>query len=264
MTALPTRHDEAFRYADIDALASVWDALASPEVLQIAAQQKVRQIWFPSGEAIAIRRAEITVEAGASLSLFALANAATYARIELDVSLHEGSSFEFNAAIIGGGRSNNELVTTVRHLEPNAVSRQTMRSVLGGKAVGTYLGKVAVARGADGTDAEQSAKAMLLDRGATANAKPELEIYADDVKCAHGATVGELDAQQLFYAAARGLPPASAKALLLEGFVGGLWDMLGEDSDIAIAGRKALREASSSPTGGEGPSRARSGMVEGA
>ena len=65
---------------------------------------------------------------------------------------------------------------------------------------------------------------MLLDRGATANAKPELEIYADDVKCAHGATVGELDAMQLFYAAARGLDPATARALLLEGFVGGLWD----------------------------------------
>jgi Fe-S cluster assembly protein SufD len=115
-----------------------------------------------------------------------------------------------------------------------------VRSVLGGKAVGSYLGKVAVSRGADGSDGEQSVKAMLLDRGATANAKPELEIYADDVKCAHGATVGELDAQQLFYAAARGLPPAVAKALLLEGFIGGLWDALGEDSEIANVARAAL------------------------
>lgn len=242
MTALPTRHDEAFRYSDIEALTSVWDALGEPERIEIAAQQKVQQIWLPTGDEIAVRRAEIVVEAGASLSLFALANAATYSRIELDVSLHEDARFEFNAAIIGGGHSNNEIVTTVRHLEPNATSRQAVRSVLGGKAVGSYLGKVAVARGADGTDGEQSVKAMLLDRGAMANAKPELEIYADDVKCAHGATVGELDAQQLFYAAARGLPPASAKALLLEGFVGGLWDSLGEDSDIAIAARKALHE----------------------
>ena len=83
---------------------------------------------------------------------------------------------------------------------------------------------------------------LLLDRGATANAKPELEIYADDVKCAHGATVGELDPQQLFYAAARGMDPATAKAVLLEGFIGGLWDSLGEDSDIAIAARESLRE----------------------
>jgi Fe-S cluster assembly protein SufD len=244
MTALPTRHDEAFRYADIDALASVWDALGAPETTCIAAQQKVQQIWLPGGDPIAVQRALFTVEADASLEIFALTNAATYGRVELDVSLHEGAHFAFHAAIIGGGQSTNEIVTTVRHLEPNAVSRQTVRSVLGGKATGTYLGKVAVARGADGTDGEQSVKSILLERGATANAKPELEIYADDVKCAHGATVGELDAQQLFYAAARGLPPAEAKALLLTGFIGGLWDSLGEGSEIAEAAQRALREVS--------------------
>ena len=112
-------------------------------------------------------------------------------------------------ANIGGGLSNLEIVTTVRHVGERGRSRQTVRSVLGGKAVGTYLGKVEVARDAQKTDAEQSVKAMLLDRGATANCKPELEIFADDVKCAHGATVGELDADQLFYAMSRGLDPAS-------------------------------------------------------
>ena len=244
MTALPTRNDEAFRYADVDALASVWDALGAPERIEIAAQQKLRQIWLPSGDPIAVRRAEIIVAAGASARIFALGCASTYGRIELDVALHEGAHFEFDAAIIGAGNSNNEIVTTVRHLERDATSRQAVRSVLGGKAAGTYLGKVAVARGADGTDAEQSVKAILLDRGATANAKPELEIYADDVKCAHGATVGELDAQQLFYAMSRGLDPASARALLLEGFVGGLWDSLGEDSEIARVAAQALREVS--------------------
>jgi len=83
---------------------------------------------------------------------------------------------------------------------------------------------------------------MLLNRGATANAKPELEIYADDVKCAHGATVGELDPEQLFYAAARGLDPAGARALLLEGFVGGLWDGIeGDDLGIREMARNSLR-----------------------
>ena len=113
--------------------------------------------------------------------------------------------------------------------------------MLNGKAVGSYLGKVEVARGAQQTDAEQSVKAMLLDRGATANAKPELEIYADDVKCAHGATVGELDPMQLFYAESRGLDPASARALLLEGFVMGLWDGASELGAICEAAREALR-----------------------
>jgi Fe-S cluster assembly protein SufD len=82
---------------------------------------------------------------------------------------------------------------------------------------------------------------MLLDRGATANCKPELEIYADDVKCAHGASVGELDADQLFYAMSRGLDPAAAKALLLEGFVMGLWDDAEENGVICEAARAALR-----------------------
>ena len=242
MTALPTRKLEAFRYADIDALASVWTELAPPERIEIAAQQKLQQIWLPNGEDVEVRRAEIVVEPGAEFALFALNTAREYGRIELDVTLHEGADFAFDAANIGGGNSTLEIVTTIRHVEPGATSRQTVRSVLGGKAVGSYLGKVAVARGADGTDSEQSVKAMLLDRGATANAKPELEIYADDVKCAHGATVGELDRNQRFYAAARGLDPASARALLLEGFVGGLWDEIdGDDQGIADMARAALK-----------------------
>jgi len=242
VTALPTRKLEAYRYADIDALASVWDALAQPERVEIAAQQKLQQIWLPSGDGIDVRRVEMVLQTGAAASIFALNNASRYARIELDVTLHEGADFSFNAANIGGHNATLEVVTTVRHVEPNATSRQTVRSVLGGKAAGSYLGKVAVSRGADGTDSEQSVKAMLLDRGATANAKPELEIYADDVKCAHGATVGELDREQLFYAAARGLDPANARALLLEGFVGGLWDDIdGDDQGIADAARAALK-----------------------
>jgi Fe-S cluster assembly protein SufD len=91
--------------------------------------------------------------------------------------------------------------------------------VLGGQATGTYLGKVAVARGADGTDAGQSVRAMLLDSTATANARPELEIFADDVKCAHGCAVGELDAAGLFYLQSRGLTPPEAKRLMLQAFI---------------------------------------------
>ena len=242
MNALPTRHDEAFRYADIDALALVWDALGPPERIEIAAQQTVQQIWLPCDDAIAVKRVELVVHAGASARIFALNTARVYARIEMDVTLHDGAFFELNAANIGGETSTNEIVTAVRHLEPGGVSRQTIRSVLGDHATGTYLGKVVVAEGAQQTDGEQSVKAMLLDRGATANCKPELEIYADDVKCAHGASVGELDAMPLFYAMSRGLAPAGAKALLLEGFIGGLWEDLEPDNEIARLAGEALRK----------------------
>ena len=157
-------------------------------------------------------------------------------------ALAEGADFELFGANIGAGVSTNEIVTNVKHVGAGGRSRQTIRSVLNGKAVGSYLGKVEVARGAQQTDAEQSVKAMLLDRGATANCKPELEIYADDVKCAHGATVGELDAMQLFYAESRGMDPASARALLLEGFIMGLWDSARRRAtQSATAARDALR-----------------------
>ena len=241
MTALPTRKLEPYRYADIDALASVWSDLAQPEIIDLAAQQKLQQVWLPSDEEVQVRRVEMTLHAGASASIFALNTASHYGRIEIDVSLHEGADFSLHAANIGGGSSNLEIVTVVRHLEPSATSRQMVRSVLGGKAVGSYLGKVAVSRDAQHSDSVQSVKAMLLNRGATANAKPELEIYADDVKCAHGASVGELDREQLFYAAARGLDPASARALLLDGFVGGLWDDAEGGEAIAELARAALK-----------------------
>ena len=238
---VPTRKLEAYRYADIDALASVWGALAPPERIEIAAQQKLQQIWLPSGEDIEVRRAEIMLEPGAEMAVFALNTARDYGRIELDVTLREGARFSLHAANLGNGTSTLEIVTTVNHAEPSAVSRQVVRSVLGGKAVGSYLGKVAVARDAQQSDGEQSVKAMLLDRGATANCKPELEIYADDVKCAHGASVGELDETQLFYAMSRGLDPANARALLLEGFVMGLWDEAGDGDAIRETARAALK-----------------------
>lgn len=242
MTALPTRKLEAYRYADIDALASVWSDLSLPARVEIAAHQKLQQIWLPNGDDVEVRRVEIILHSGSAARIFALNNAARYGRVELNVTLHDDADFSFYAANIGGGDATLEIVSTVRHAGPGGVSRQIVRSVLGGKATGSYLGKVEVAREGQQTDAGQSVKAMLLGPGATANAKPELEIYADDVKCAHGATVGELDRNQLFYAAARGLDPASARALLLEGFVGGLWDDIdGEDEGIADSARAALK-----------------------
>ena len=242
MTALPTRKMEAYRYADIDALSSVWASLAAPERVEIAARQMLQQIWLPSGDDVDVRRVEMVLEAGAVARIFALNAAARYGRFELDVTMHEGADFAFYGANIGGD-STLEIVTTLRHVAPSATSHQTIRSVLGDKATGSFLGKIEVAREGQQTDAEQSVKAMLLDRGAIANAKPELEIFADDVKCAHGATVGELDKNQLFYAAARGMDPVTARAMLLEGFVGGLWDVIeGDDRGIADMARDALRK----------------------
>jgi len=255
----PTRKQEEWRYADLDALQPVWEQFAEPLTVTVAPGESFEEVWLPTADDVQVRRVQIALEADANARLFVLNSAPVYGRIELEVSLGEGAEFELFGANIGTGLSTNEIVTSVRHIGVGGRSRQVVRSVLNGKATGSYLGKVEVARGAQQTDAEQSVKAMLLDRGATANCKPELEIFADDVKCAHGASVGELDPMQLFYAESRGLDPASARALLLEGFVMGLWETARDADAICEASREALRRVSSSPIGGGGPAE----LVEG-
>jgi Fe-S cluster assembly protein SufD len=229
--------------------------------LTVGAGEELEEVWLSVTDDVQLRRIQLALEEGAKARIFALNTAPVYGRIELEVSLAEGADFELFGANIGTGLSTNEIVTSVKHTGVGGRSRQTIRSILNGKAVGSYLGKVEVARGAQRTDAEQSVKAMLLDRGATANCKPELEIFADDVKCAHGASVGELDATQLFYAESRGLDPASARALLLEGFVMGLWDSAKDADAVCEAAREALRRVVSPSPLGEGGAQPQAGRV---
>ena len=214
--AFPTRRDEEYRYADLAALAPLWPVAV--EIIEVAAGKSDGLTIAASTDA-PVRSLAIVLGAGARFDLRILNAGVAYGRIALSVSLGEGADFTLGAAQLGGASETLEIVTTVTHAAPNATSRQIVRSVLAGHATGTYLGKVAVARGADGTDAGQSVRAMLLDRTATANAKPELEIYADDVKCAHGCAVGELDQQALFYMASRGIAPPEAKRLMLQAFI---------------------------------------------
>ena len=214
---LPTRRDEAFRYADLAALAPLWP-LATQEI-RVSAGEEGALALVLDGTSADARELSIVLEDGASFDLRVLNAGSAYGRIAVSVTLGKAAKFHLGAAQIAGGDQTAEIVTQVTHAEPDAVSTQIVRSVLAGHATGTYLGKVAVARGAIGTDGSQSIRAMLLDRTATANARPELEIYADDVKCAHGCAVGELDPQSLFYLTQRGLPPAQAKKLMLQAFI---------------------------------------------
>ncbi len=236
--ALPTRRDESWRYSDLEAVASVWP-IAAPERIVVPAGEAVARVIVQDAAAdvVAIHDYAVVLEKGARATFHVLNIGGRLGRVTIDVTLHEGAHFELGAAMLGGGEQTLEIVTTMRHIEPHATSNQVVRSVLGGRATGSYLGKVAVSRHAQKTDASQSVKAMLLARTATANAKPELEIYADDVKCAHGATVGELDANALYYMQSRGIPPAEAKALLLRGFIAGVFD------DVADEAARASLEA---------------------
>ncbi len=215
--ALPTRKDEDFRYADLGALAQVWPVAV--ETITVPAGESGNLSLVLDGDAPVARELAIVLGDGAAFDLRLLMASAAYGRVAVTVELGKGADFSLGAAQLAGGEQVVEIVTEVLHAQPAATSRQVLRSVAGGKATASYLGKVRVAKGPDGTDGEQSVRAMLLDRTATANARPELEIFADDVKCAHGCAVGELDANGLFYMAQRGLPPAEAKKLMLQAFV---------------------------------------------
>ncbi len=238
-TPLPSRHYEAWRYSDIEALARVWPLSAAEAIVVPAGGNFARTIVQDSGT---IHQLDIAVGNGATATINVLNIGGDYGRVELNITLHEKADFKLGAVQIGGGEQTLEVVTTVTHAEPGATSSQIVRSVLAGKATGTYLGKVAVARDAQLTDSVQSVKAMLLDRSATANAKPELEIYADDVKCAHGCAIGELDPMGLFYLQARGIAPADAKKLMLQAFVAGVFEGAPDEDILTEAALKKLEE----------------------
>ena len=116
------------------------------------------------------------------------------------------------------------------HAEPNGQSHQLWRAVAADRSTASLAAAVEVARHAQKTDGEQSLRGLLLQRTATVNLKPELEIFADDVKCAHGATVGELDARALFYMESRGIAPSRARALLTRAFVADALDRIGDET----------------------------------
>lgn len=271
MTALPTRRQEAWRYADLKTLASLWPgrnqqhrAMAGAAVslderiigagwrdervaIDIVAGGRLDGIIEQAMDAdgVSTQIYLMKLAAGAAADLTIINSGGRYGRLALDISLEAGAQLTLGGAIVGGADQVLEIITHVRHLGPNATSRQTVRAVLGGRAVGSYLGQVAVSRAAQKTDAEQSFKALLLARGATANAKPELEIFADDVKCAHGASVGELDKAALFYLNSRGIAPRDAQALLAQAFVDDAITGLpeGDARDALLARLAALVEA---------------------
>ncbi len=239
---LPTRRDESWRYADLQALETVWAKLDGPEKINVPAGETVsRQIAeLPVIDGVGMINLDVTIGDNATFNIHVLAHNADYGRIQVKATLGNGSHFELGGAILGSGKQTLEIVTETIHAEPNATSNQVVRSVLADTATGSFLGSINVARHAQKTDAAQSVKSMLLDRGATANAKPELEIFADDVKCAHGATVGELDKQALFYLASRGLPPALAKKLMLQAFIADAFVSLDNDAARDAIEGKAL------------------------
>ena len=243
---LPTRRDEAWRYADMDGVARLGaGALDVWKEIALAPGEVRRHAMVVDSAAPELHRIRLDIGEGARGELFVTNAGGDYTRVEVEVRLARGAHFEFGGVTIGGAGVTREFVTQVVHAEPEATSNQTIRAVHWAGATGNFLGEIKVARHAQKTDAAQDFKGLLLEAGASANAVPQLEIFADDVKCAHGATVGALDEAARFYMMARGLDPATAQRLLVQAFIGDAFVALEDEAE-----RETLLDAALAALGG--------------
>jgi Fe-S cluster assembly protein SufD len=190
----------------------------------------------PAAQHLAVIHAE--VGAGASYDSFTLTLGAALARHEVHARLMaEGGIVHVNGAQLLDGRQVADLTSVITHAAPACNSRQTVKNVLSGHARGVFQGKILVERIAQKTDGYQMNQALLLSDAAEIDAKPELEIYADDVRCSHGATVGALDADQLFYLRSRGVAEHEARAILVKAFLHDAVELIGDEALRAVLDR---------------------------
>ncbi|HLY05207.1 MAG TPA: Fe-S cluster assembly protein SufD [Rhizomicrobium sp.] len=187
-------------------------------------------------EAIHVEEVGVQVDRDAKYHGHFSQTGAKLARLELAIALEqEGAEADLGGAAILSGRRHSDITTHVMHRAGKTGSRQLFKYAVADHARAVYQGKITVAKGADGSDSRQTAKAILLGERAEADLKPELEILADDVKCAHGAAVGDLDADSLFYLRARGIPESEARRLLLRAFLEeAVANIAGDDARAAM------------------------------
>jgi Fe-S cluster assembly protein SufD len=177
----------------------------------------------------------VEIAARGTYDSFALNLGARVARTEVHARLiGAGGTAHLNGAQLLGGVQHADFTTVVKHDAPSCVSRQTVKNVLAGRAQGVFQGRIEVARAAQKTDGYQMNQALLLSPDAEIDSKPELEIFADDVKCSHGATVGELDVDQLFYLRSRGIPEAQARSMLVQAFLADSLDAVTDERVRAV------------------------------
>ncbi|ESQ89825.1 hypothetical protein ABAC460_11015 [Asticcacaulis sp. AC460] len=170
--------------------------------------------------ALSIRRSTIDTKPGAKVHQAVFSAGAQFSRFETHLN-HAGHGAEvtLDGAYLLKGKAHFDLTTRVTHGEVDGVTSQTIRGLVKDQATAVFQGRILVERGADGTDARMRHQALILNDGAHIRAKPELEIYADDVQCAHGNTIGALDEEAMFFCQARGMDEATARGLLTHAFV---------------------------------------------
>lgn len=183
-----------------------------------------------AADGVSVSQADVRLSPGAAFGQTAVTSGGRRQRLETVVR-HPGGHAELrlDGVYLLADKRHADLTTIVTHEGFDGTTSQLTKGVVRDQARGVFQGRIVVAEGADRTDARMGHHALILSDRAEVDAKPELEIYADDVACAHGATVGALDEDALFYARQRGMPELEARALLTEAFVGEVIDRIAHD-----------------------------------
>lgn len=211
--------------------------------IAVAPNASVRHIKLQreSQQAFHISTCAVTLAKDARFQSHAVTLGARLSRNNLNISQHgEGVSVEIDGLALIGGRQTADTHTLMDHAQPHGTCRQTHKTIVGGAAHAVFNGKVFVREGAQLTDSSQQSRNLLLSDKAHVDTKPQLEIFADDVKCAHGAAVGQLDADHLFYLKSRGLPEAQARNLLTYAFGAEIIDHIPVPSLVASLEKQVM------------------------
>lgn len=187
-------------------------------------------------DAVSVTSAQVSLSAGAIFEQTVLTTGAKRQRIETRVGHPgHGAALRMDGAYIVADKRHADITTVVAHEGVDGATTQLTKGVVRDQARGIFQGRIVVAEGADRTDARMGHHALILSERAEVDAKPELLIYADDVQCAHGNTIGALDEDAIFYARQRGIPDDVARAMLTEAFVGEVIDRIQHDGAREVA-----------------------------
>jgi Fe-S cluster assembly protein SufD len=189
------------------------------------------RLMADAADAVNITSDIITVGARAKLNLFNMTRGGAVSRFQGFIKMAgEGSELSVNGVNLLSGTQHGDTTLVVDHAVPRCTSREIFRAVVDDRAHSVFQGRIIVRPHAQKTDGKMMTRALLLSDEAEADNKPELEIFADDVTCGHGATSGALDESLLFYLRARGLPEKEAQALLIQAFLGEAIEQIGDDN----------------------------------
>lgn len=205
-------------FASVNGVASLTNAVAEFRVGENAKVDHIR-VQREGREAFHVGATAVEVARSGSYSSIAISIGASLARHDLTVQLKDqGAECRIDGLYLTEGSQHTDSHTRIDHLVPHCTSRQLYKGVLDGESRAVFNGKVVVHHDAQKTEAHQTNRNLMLSERARVDTKPELEIFADDVVCSHGATVGALEAEEQFYLASRGLDEATARAVLTYGF----------------------------------------------